>query len=258
MGIRLKIFWSAVLLGLNLSPVGGAALRAESGASSKSSPLPVEEVARKLEERNAQQFATLAQFRGTRIYRMQYFGFPRREAEMVVRVSYRAPEAKEFTIVSQSGSTYIIDHVLKKLLHDEHECSKEQNRGTIELSTQNYNFSYAGYETTKDGAQYVLNVVPKTANKFLYRGKIWVDAKDFGVTRIEAEPARNPSFWISRTKITHRYEKIRDFWLPLEDRTESSTILGGRAMLSIEYTDYQVTRTSGIAALGTSQQRTSK
>ena len=43
-----------------------------------------------------------------------------------------------------------------------------------------------------DHPQYVLNVIPRTDEKFLYRGKIWVDAKDFAVTRIEAEPAKEP------------------------------------------------------------------
>jgi len=52
-----------------------------------------------------------------------------------------------------------------------------------------------------DREDYVLNVVPKTGEKFLYRGKIWVDPKDFAVPRIEAEPAKNPSMWIKKTEI---------------------------------------------------------
>jgi outer membrane lipoprotein-sorting protein len=247
-----KMACSAVLvLPLSLSMLG---LALNSSGSAPNAPLPVEQVAKKLEERNAFRAAALAQFHGTRTYRMQYFGFPgQREAEMVVKVTYRAPDTKEFTIVSQSGSKYIVDHVLKKLLQDEQDCSKGDARRSIELNTQNYKFSFAGYEPSKDGDQYVLNVVPKTSNRFLYRGKIWVDAKDFAVTRIEAEPARSPSWWISKTKISHKYAKIDDFWLPLEDRTESSTRMGGRAILTIEYTDYKITRAAGMAALGESQ-----
>lgn len=229
----------------------------DSGASTATAPLAVEQVAQKLEERNAFRAAALAQFQGTRTYRMQYFGFPgQRSAEMVVKVTYRAPETKEFTIVSQSGSRYIVDHVLKRLLQDEQDCSKGEARRAIELSTQNYKFSFAGYETSKDGEQYVLNVVPKTGNRFLYRGKIWVDAKDFAVTRIEGEPARSPSWWISKTMITHKYAKIDDFWLPLEDRTESLTRMGGRAILTIEYTSYKIARASPMAVLENSQPAT--
>ena len=38
-------------------------------------------------------------FNGTRVYRMQYRGFPSdRDAEMVVDVTYRAPDSKEFSV----------------------------------------------------------------------------------------------------------------------------------------------------------------
>ena len=42
---------------------------------------------------------------------------------------------------------------------------------------------------------YVMRVEPLRETKFLYRGTIWIDSQDFAVTRIEAEPAKNPSFW---------------------------------------------------------------
>jgi hypothetical protein len=43
-----------------------------------------------------------------------------------------------------------------------------------------------------DGCAYTLSVQPKIPSKFLYRGRIWVNEKDFAVCRIEAEPAQNP------------------------------------------------------------------
>lgn len=57
----------------------------------------------------------------------------------------------------------------------------------------------------------------KVPTKFLYRGRVWVNAKDFAVCRIEAEPAKNPSIWIKRTDIRHAYLKVGDFWLPKEE-----------------------------------------
>ena len=92
-----------------------------------------------------------------------------------------------------------------------------------------------------------MTLIPKMKNKFLYRGKIWVDAKDFAVVRIKAEPAVNPSFWIKRTEIEHTYEKIGQFWLPAENRTESVIRLGGVAHLSIEYKDYKILKAEALA-----------
>jgi hypothetical protein len=223
-----------------------------SSYSVQNAPLPVEQVARKLQERNAQRAAALDQFNGTRVYRVQYRGFPSdRDAEMVVNVTYHAPDSKQFSVVSQTGSKFIIDHVFKKLLEGEQEAASEENRQNTALSTENYDFTSAGYEATPDGAQYVLNLLPRTRNKFLYRGKIWVDVKDFAVVRIEGEPAKNPSFWIKKTEVKHKYVKVNDFWLPAENHTESVIRLGGRAILSIEYKDYKITKAAPLSVENT-------
>lgn len=214
---------------------------AGSSYSLQNVPLTVDQVARKLQERNAQRAAALDQFSSRRVYSMQYRGFPSdRDAEMVVDVTFRAPSTKEFRVVSQSGSKFIIDHVFKRLMESEQEFLNEENFRHTALTTTNYDFTFAGYEATPDGPLYVLNLLPKTKNKFLYRGKIWVDAKDFAVVRIEGEPARNPSMWIKKTEIEHSYVKVNDFWLPAENHTESSILMGGRAILSIKYKDYKI------------------
>ena len=226
-----------------------------SSNSAQSAPLPAEQVAKNLQERNAARAEALKQFNGTRVYRMQYRGFGGdRDAEMVVRVSYRAPNSKTFSVVSQTGSKFILDRIFKKLLDGEQEALNEENLRNTALSAENYEFTSAGYEVAPEGVQYVLNLLPRTKNKYLYRGKIWVDAKDFAVVRIEAEPARNPSFWIKKTEVRHRYVKVNDFWLPAENHTESVIRLGGRAILSIEYKDYRITRAAPLRASETARQ----
>jgi hypothetical protein len=216
---------------------------AEAGPAPSGASLSLEQVLTNLEQRNAQRAAALEQFEGTRIYRMQYRGFPGdKEAEMVVKARFHAPDSKQFTVISETGSKFVIDHVLKKLLESEQEAFKDENRQAIALTRDNYNFQLAGYEPGPGEGQYVLKLLPKSKNKYLYRGTIWVDAKDFAVVRIEGEPGKNPSMWIRKTDIAHRYMKVGDFWLPAENRTESSTRLGGKATLSIEYRDYKIVK----------------
>jgi hypothetical protein len=219
-------------------------------AVSQTPPMPVEQIATKLEENNAKRAAALNQFSSTRIYHMQYRGFPSdRDAEMVVNVTYQAPNSKQFHVVSQTGSKFVIDRVFKKLLEGEQEAANDENRRHSALNRENYDFSFAGLENSSDGQEYILNLLPKTKNKFLYRGKIWVDAKDFAVVRIEGEPARNPSLWIKKTEVKHRYIKVSDFWLPAENRTESWIRLGGQANLWIEYKDYKITKATPLSAI---------
>jgi hypothetical protein len=216
-------------------------------------PLTVDEVVSRLVKRNREREEALRKFRGTRIYSVKYTGFfGAHSAEMTVHVNYASPDSKEFTIVSESGSKFIVDHVLKGLLQGEKEADNPENKQRTELNLNNYDFALAGIETSEGTPQFILEVKPKKDSKFVYRGKIWVDGKDFAVTRIQAEPAKSPSFWVKKSEVNHRYEKIQEFWLPAENETESSIRLGGRATLSILYQDYQITDAAPGESPGTS------
>src|ERR1700677_1189781 len=115
-----------------------------------------------------------------------------------------------------------------------------------ELNRDNYSFELVGYERSNAGWQYVLQVSPKSRNKYVFRGKVWVDGIDFAVTRIEAEPAQNPSFWTKKNEIHHEYMKVGGFWLPARNESVSDIRLGGRATLTIEYRDYRVNGSSQL------------
>jgi outer membrane lipoprotein-sorting protein len=211
--------------------------------------LTVDQVVRHLEDRNLERAAALRKFEATRTYRMEYRGpFGNRDAEMTVSLSYTSPNDKKFVVLSQSGSKFILDHIFKRLLTEERDAANEDNRQRTALNSKNYDFSLAGFENSPVAPQYVLNVIPRTDNKYLYRGKIWVDAKDFAVTRIEAEPAKSPSFWIKKSEINHKYQKVDNFWLPAENKTESWIRVGGSALLVIEYKTYTLTETVPLQA----------
>jgi len=216
--------------------------------TSLTSPQPsVREIVSRLAERNRERAESLRGFHGRRLYRMRYRGFfGSRDAEMTVELTYTSPDNRHFTVVSENGSKFLCDHIFKSLLDGEKEAMSRENRERTALNAENYDFQLVGREGSEEDPLYVLNVVPKGDNKFLYRGKIWVDGKEFAVTRVEAEPAKSPSFWIKKSKITHSYEKVGDFWLPAADNTESLIRLGGRAQLSIEYKDYEITETAPL------------
>jgi len=219
-------------------------------------PLTAEQIVERMERQNRQRAEALGQFEGTRVYRMQYRGFPsNRDAEMTVQAMYKSPATKDFKVLSQSGSKFIIEHIFMKLLEGEKEALQPENRNRTTLNTTNYDFVLDRSESTPHGSQYVLSVQPKIKNKFLFRGKIWVDAGDFAVTHLEAEPAKNPSFWIKKSEITQRYVKVGDFWLPAENHTESQIRLGGRAILSIEYRDYKITAASPLNRVESAQDK---
>ena len=225
-------------------------LAASDAAAPSVSPLPLDQVVENLVRRNEERAQALRAAESTRIYHLAYRGFPSdREAEMTVRAVYTSPSTKDFEVISQKGSKIILDRVFKKLLEGEQEAAQPSMHDRTLVNRANYDFELVRYEPSTGGGQYVLKLSPKSKNKYLYRGQIWVDANDFAITRIEAEPAQNPSFWTKKSEIHHEYVKVQGFWLPARNESISYIRLGGRATLTIEYKDYKVNRGTDAAAV---------
>jgi hypothetical protein len=226
------------------------ALRIASATSADPAPLPpsittaplsVDQVVDNLIRKDIERSRALRHYESSRVYRLSYRGFPSdREAEMTVEATYDSPATKSFKVTSQSGSKLVIDRVFKRLLDSEKEAAQPEMHGHTLLNRDNYEFALTGFESSDQVSQYVLAVYPKTKSKYLYRGQVWVDAIDFAVTRIEAEPAQNPSFWTKKSEIRHDYMKVHSFWLPRRNESVSYIRLGGKATLTIEYNNYRV------------------
>jgi len=86
----------------------------------------------------------------------------------------------------------------------------------------------------------VLGIEPRTANKFLTRGRIWVDADDYAIVRIEGSPARKPSFWFKSVHFVHDYARSGGFWMPVSDRSVTDVRILGATEMVIEYFDYRI------------------
>jgi outer membrane lipoprotein-sorting protein len=239
------VYALSLVVGVGAVPAPTAAL--DPPAANAVPMLSAEEIVSRLVERNLERARALNAYQGTRVYRMEYRGFLGfRSADMTVEVKYRSPGSKDFSIRSENGSKLIIDRVFKRMLATEKEAQSEENQSRVALNQDNYRFVLAGCENTPTGQHYVLNVEPRTDNKLLYRGQIWVDAEDFAVVRIEAAPAKNPSFWTKETKIEQVYTKVGHFWLPLSNHSNSDIRLGGHASFTIDYQDYHITAATSV------------
>lgn len=201
----------------------------------------LEQVVDNLAAKNAERALALQSYQSRRFYRLDYTGFPTSlKAEMVVDMLYEAPATKSFKIVSQSGPKWMIERIFKGLMQAEQEALSNKNRERVALDRRNYEFSGMEFQDASDGCSYVLTVQPKIPNKLLYRGRVWVNSNDFAVCRIEAEPSKNPSMWIKSTAIHLIYTKLGDFWFPSENESMSTMRVGGRAVLSIKYRNYEI------------------
>jgi outer membrane lipoprotein-sorting protein len=195
------------------------------------------DVVAKMMQADAQRESELTGYTATRRY---FAANSNRRAEMVVRVTCSSDGAKQFSIVSEQGSGSIRKHVFHKILNEESESSRRGARSSNRLTPANYDFRMVGQEGLETGPAYVFEVVPKTANKYLIVGKIWIDANDYSIVRIEGQPARNPSFWVRSVHFVHTYQKVGPFWFASSTHTNSDIRIFGRAELTIENSDYSL------------------
>jgi outer membrane lipoprotein-sorting protein len=210
-----------------------------------SAPLTADEVIERVVHMNDTRSKALESYSNIRSYHLECHCLSHKKADMIVRTTYQSPDKKEFTIISETGSGTVRDRVFKKLLEAEQESMQEENQKRSAITPENYTFRLSDYQKTDTDEFYVLDAEPRSKNKFLFRGRIWVNAEDFAITRIEGEPAVNPSWWTLKTGFKRRYQKIDEFWLPQSNESETKVRVFGTAVLSIEYRDYEVTLAKG-------------
>ena len=218
-----------------------------------SPPLAADEVMQRVMEMNEVRAKALENYSSLRSYHLECHCLSHKKADMVVRADYRAPNKKEFTIVSESGSGTVRNRVFKKLLEAEQESMREENQQRSAITPENYTFQLSDYKKTDTDEFYVLEAKPLTKNNFLFRGRIWVSAKDFAITRVEGEPAANPSWWTLKTDFKRSYQKVGDFWLPESNESETRVRIFGTAILTINYGEYQITEVAGARTASSSE-----
>ena len=129
-------------------------------------------------------------------------------------------------------------HVLGKMLEREAETSTPEIRRVTCLSPENYEFHMVGSGLLRDGMAYIIDVVPRRHDQNLFEGRIWIDAQDYAVARIEGKPAKNPSFWIHSVHFVHTYRKSGPFWFPASTESVTDARIFGSTSLTIHYFNY--------------------
>ncbi len=203
-------------------------------------PLTANEVMARVEAGDAMRAQRLAGYTSFRTYHLESHGLLSKKAEMTVRMEYHSPNKKEFQIVSESGSRGVRNRVFRRLLNAEREAMDSEARQKSAINRENYRFELESYSRTKGDSYYILRVQPKRRSQLLFAGRIWVDADDFVVTRIEGEPAVNPSWWTRKTEFRRKYQRVGQVWLPESNYSVTNVRVFGTAVLTITYCDYRI------------------
>jgi hypothetical protein len=169
-----------------------------------------------------------------------------RHAEMVVRWTRQGDGLKDYVVLSEEGDGGVRKHVFRRLLSAEVEASQPAQQARTRITSENYSFELKGLQKVNGNEAYVIWLEPKTDNKYLTRGRIWVDACDYAVVRVEGAPAHKISFWTKEVNFVQTFEKNGSQWVPASNHSLSNARLFGLADLTIEYSEYEFSKTAPV------------
>lgn len=230
-----------------------SALWAYSAEGEPAAPPPapsLEQVVQQMEQADQWRTTALQSYTVMRRYRVENKRF-HKQAEMVVRVTYSSPGTKKFEVISESGSGAVRRLALRRLIQAEERNSQDAiTRKATRITRDNYVLQMEGTDEVAGHACYQLQAKSVGKSELLFNGHLWVDAHDFAVVQIEGSPAKNPSFWLTKVRFTHRYTKFGPYWLPVSDRSDSNVRIFGPTEVTVEYYDYRINQLTGPADTG--------
>jgi hypothetical protein len=203
------------------------------------SSLSEEQIVNRMQMHDRAHMKMLGSYQAQRHDAIEYRGFFKTlTASMDFEINYDASSGKRFRIISKRGSHVLCEKVLQRAVESEKKASL--NRSATAWTRANYIFHLTGSDRLNGRPAYVLDVEPIAPSKLLYRGRIWVDGIDFAVAKMEVQPSKAPSFWLSRTVIHHVNKDVDGFWLPQQTRSEIKVRVGGSAVMTIDYGSYRI------------------
>jgi hypothetical protein len=214
---------------------------AEAAPSGYTAPLGLtgDDIIGKMLERNRLRNEQLQRYSAVRTYEIRNLE-GKVAAQAVVRVDYEAPDKKTFNKTSEKGSGIVRHLVFDRLIQSEGETSAGREHHNSAITTTNYTFLLVGEEEAGPYHCFVLEATPKRQDKYLFEGKIWIDADDFAVVKIAGHPAKKPSFWINRAEFVRQYQRIAGFWLPFRDETSVEVKMYGKKVFTIDHQQYVI------------------
>lgn len=161
-------------------------------------------------------------------------------AEESGQMEYRAPDKKTFVITSESGSLLVRRMAFNPLITNEIEAASTKEHHDSAITPANYTLELLGEQQVGPYRCFVARALPKRRDKYLFEGKIWIDAQDYAVVRIAGHPARKVSFWIEQVDFVREYQKVDGFWLSSKDETFVKVRMYGEKVLTIDHDNYSI------------------
>lgn len=163
-------------------------------------------------------------------------------AEMTVRDTYKKGVGKEYVVLSQSGSGIILRFGLKPLIDNEKTINLPGNWEKSWFTSANYEMKWKPGDVEKLNGRdcNILAITPRAEAPNLIIGTLWADAKDGSLVQVEGVASKSPSAFAGTTHLMRQYMNVNGFAMAMHARAESTSMLFGRTVVTIDYRDYQL------------------
>jgi hypothetical protein len=155
-----------------------------------------------------------------------------RRAWLEAMTEYAPSTGFRFQILSEGGSEYIREKVLRVVLQAEREAIAQGETARSALALDNYRFQASGIDS--DGLANV-RLFPRRQERVLVSGTMFLKATDGDLVRLQGRLAKSPSFWVKDVDIIRSYERIDDTVMPVAMKTSAHVRFLGDATLTMKY-----------------------
>ena len=215
-----------------------------SGAPATPAPAPDEaSVVRMIDAAVQDRYATVLGFTDIEHYQVFRGGDQTHTvAEMTVKDTYRKGAGKTYTVLSRSGSDIVLKFGLQPLIDNEQRINNPANVAQSWFTSANYNMRLkpGGLQRLNGQDCFALAIDPKQKAPNLVEGTLWVDARDGSIAQVEGVASKSPSAFAGTTHLMRQYTQIDGFSMAAHARAQSSSLLFGRTVVIIDYSDYHL------------------
>ena len=147
-------------------------------------------------------------------------------------IEYTPPSGFRYQVISEGGSGFIRDKILRGVLDAERSAIAQGDTGRSSIAPDNYVFEPSGVDP--DGLAKVL-LSPRRKDRVLVAGAMFLQPGDGSLVRLQGRLAKSPSFWVKNVDIVRSYQRIRGSDLPMTLESKADLRLFGPATLRMTY-----------------------
>ncbi len=159
---------------------------------------------------------------------------------MSPELAYSAPKSLLFTALHFTGDTFVKANVIARLMQSEVEHAQKDDSSSMAFTAANYKFSYKGLQSVGGRTLHEFQLKPRRRRVGLLKGNLYLDAYTGSLVHLEGAPAKSPSVFLSKIRVSQDFADFGPFTLPVHLHSEAKASIVGRTIVDVYQRDYQV------------------